>query len=260
MTRVSLLPRLKSLGVEAILNEAGDKDPQSVRSLDYLEDNSGLLSFAASGGSRHAQAAVAISRQLLDLARQCGYPHKSSAEGRARFDRLAAIALAMEPALMTGEALRDDVWAFLTTVVAPDVVAWRFPDRAVHRYAGGVRNAFQRLWVRGTILDRGEKHPERWGLIESLTEDALVQIFERASLSGNERLARAIAELWVETAGDIGRGAMEAVMRKATKLIRIRNEIIDLAVLPDADLLEEVRHCFRRAVIYSREEEKLRAG
>lgn len=189
-----------------------------------------------------------------DLAR------KHAVEARGQFDRVAAIALALEPALRTGEALRDDVWAFLTAVLAPDVVAWRFPDRAAHRYAGGVRNAFQRLWARGTVLDRGEGHADRWGLVEALSEDAMVQIFERASLAGNERLARAIAELWVETAADVGRGAMESVMRRATKLVRIRNEIIDLAILPDANLLEEVRGCFRRAVRFAPEEEQLKAG
>jgi hypothetical protein len=260
MSRVSLLPRLKAYGVDAILGAADDRAGGLERRIEFLEENSALVSFGASGGSRDADAAVAVTRQLRELARQCGYPERVPSESRARFDQLAAIALAQEPVLKTGEALRDDVWAFLAAVVAPDVVAWRFPDRASHRYAGGVRNAFQRLWARGTVLDRGEEHPERWGLVEALSEDAMVQIFERASLSGNERLARAIAELWVETAREIGRGSMEAVMRRATKLVRIRNEVIDLSVLPDPELREEVRSCFRRALSFSVESAQLRAG
>ena len=102
--------------------------------------------------------------------------------------------------------------------------------------------------MRGQILDRGEEHPERWMLVETLSEDALVQIFERASIAANAPLARAIAEVWTETAGEIGRGGMEDVMRRSMKLIRLRNEIVDLCALSESDLAAEVKAVFRTAV------------
>lgn len=176
-----------------------------------------------------------------------GYPDKTSSEARSQFDKRLAVYLAQEVQLRSGEALRDDVWAFLTVFMAPDIVSWRFPERPVHRFAGGVRNAFQRLWMRGVVLDRGVNHEDRWGLVEELSEDAMVQIFERASLSRNAPLARAIAEEWCRTAKRLGRGAMEGVMRRATKLIRIRNEIIDLSFLAHEELEAEVHRCFERA-------------
>lgn len=260
MSRVSLLPRLKAPGVDTLLKGTGEAGPDRVRVLDVLQENSALVSFGASGGTKNAQVAAEIARGLETLARECGYPQRGNSEQRARFDRLAAVRLAQEEALMSGEALRDDVWAFLTTAMAPDLVAWRFPERPLHRFAGGVRNAFQRLWVRGTVLDRGETHPDRWRLVEELTEDAMVQIFERASLSGNDRIARTIAEEWVHTADDIGRAPMEAVMRRATKLIRLRNEIIDLSFLPDPDLTSEIRTCFSRAITFHVAAEGRQAG
>ena len=72
-----------------------------------------------------------------------------------------------------------------------------FLDLSPKRFTGGVRNAFQRLWMRGSTLDRGEDRPDRWGLVRALSEDAMVQIFERASISSDARLARAVAEAWV---------------------------------------------------------------
>ena len=248
MTRVSLLPRLKSAGVDVLLEEAGTNSPETQLALDLLDENSALVSFSPSGGSKDPDAAVRISRLLREVAVTSGFPDRSSSENRAEFDKNAAIALAQCPELHSGEALRDDVWAFITTVLAPDVVAWRFPKPAPHRFAGGVRNAFQRLWMRGSVLDRGPESFDRWLLVNSLSEDAMVQVFERASLSGNQRLARAIAEEWVKTAGRIGRSPMEGVMRRASKLIRLRNEIIDLAFLPDSNLADEIQACFEQSV------------
>ncbi len=46
------------------------------------------------------------------------------------------------------------------------------------------------------------------------------------------------------TAEIVGRGAMEGIMRRATKIIRLRNEIIDLASLPVAELEAAVFQAF----------------
>ncbi len=248
MTRVSLLPRLKSAGVDVLLEEAGAHSRETRRALNLLDENSALVSFSPSGGAKDPDAAVRISQVIREVAENCGFPNQSSIEQRADFDRKAAIALAQCPELQSGEALRDDVWAYMTTVLAPDVVAWRFPKPASHRFAGGVRNTFQRLWMRGRVLDRGPENPERWHLLKSLSEDAMVQIFERASLSTNRHLAQAIAEEWVLTAEEIGRGPMESVMRRASKLVRLRNEIIDLAFLHKSNLAAEVKACFEQSV------------
>jgi hypothetical protein len=137
--------------------------------------------------------------------------------------------------LGSGEALRDDVWAFVAVVLAPDVVNWRF-GRARERYLGGIRNAFQRVWMRASVLDRGTGHQDRWGLLEQLTEDALVQITERPSIGADPVLARALAEAWVRAAARHGRNRMEPVMRLATLRLRIRNEIQALPLVSRDEL------------------------
>ena len=139
--------------------------------------------------------------------------------------------------------LGDDVWTFVATSLAPDIVHWRF-GTARERYLGGVRNTFQRLWMRGRVLDRGADHHERWQLLEKLTEDALVQITERPSLGGDPVLARAIAEAWLRASLRYGGGAMEPIMRRAALRVRIRNEIRSLADLPSERLTGVLNEAF----------------
>ena len=173
----------------------------------------------------------ALRTRILEIARRNGFGSTGGRGGFARFDAEMAGTLNEDPLFTSGEALRDDVWAFVALSLAPDIVHWRFGS-ARERYLGGIRNTFQRLWMRGRALDRGAGHPQRWYLLEELTEDALVQITERPSLGGDPVLAKAIAEIWIRASRHHGKGAMEPIMRRAALQIRIRNEIRSLADLP----------------------------
>lgn len=237
---VLLLPRLTSLGVLKILEDLGSKPVTPADAKAIVNDGASMLSFAASGGNRSELLAEMLGDALREVAARSGFPDNTSQVARSKFDHEAAIYLGSHPDLDTGESLRDDTWSYLATVVAPDVVSWRFPNPAPHRFEGGVRNAFQRLWFRGAVLDRGAHHEDRWGLVRALSEDAAVQIFERASIGGNRRLAIALAEGWVRMAAKIGRGKMEDVMRRMIKLIRLRNEIVDLSGLSEEELASTV--------------------
>lgn len=248
--RVSLLPRLKSHGVVTILETLKSEAALPLNSSDRLREYASLKTSAPTGGSRADAVSLQIVADLRDIAIKAGFPASSTQASRAQFDQDAAIYLGQLETLQTGEALRDDVWAFMTTVLAPDIVGWRFNDKSherLARFAGGVRNSFQRLWVRGTILDRGDGHPQRWELLRQLTEDALVQIFERASIGGNPPFAKAIAEGWLSTASRIGRGPMENIMRSATKVLRVKNQIIDLGYLTPKELEQLVSNAFDTA-------------
>lgn len=246
---VNLFPRLDSLAVH-----------QCLESLDELINNAGLplteermpasTSRTAIGG---AQVSIACLRELRDLlvglARQCGFPERGSAADRAQFDRLATIALADFEALRSGEADRDEVWAFIATVLAPDVAAWRFVNRSAERFQGGIRNTFQRLWVRAWSLDLGrDAGVDRWKLVEALTEDAMVALTERTAIASDRELSQAIARAWIATADKVGRARMEDIMRKAIISIRIRNEIQFLSALSREDLFNYVSDVFNQSV------------
>ena len=248
MTAVSLFPRLDPLAVEQCMSKIDELIADSSRPLvdDRLPAGTG---WTAIGGAQIALTELGELRKLLlEAAHACSFPERGSVADRAKFDALATAVLADFAPLDSGESDRDDVWAFLTTVLAPDLVAWRFVNRSPDRYMGGVRNAFQRLWMRANALDRGADAGEgRWELVERLTEDALVQITERPSVGADHRLSRAIAEAWIRTAESIGASRMEDVMRKAIIDLRIRNEIQMLAALADELLLAHVERIFARA-------------
>lgn len=258
MTRVRLLPRLNDLGVSSLLDTIRKSAavPAARSASAAIKENSAFVSYAPSGGSVNEHLVSEISETVRTIAQSRGFPDSTERAARAAFDTEVAMWLGAQPDLASGEALRDDVWAFLTLAVLPDVVTWRFPDRNAARFEGGVRNALQRLWIRGATLDLGEHHPSRWRLLEALTEDAMVQIFERASIASDARLARAIAEAWISTGERVGRGNMEAVMRLATKYLRIRNEIVDLAFLGNAELDREVRTAFFKVVMMGKDDQE----
>ncbi|AMJ59013.1 hypothetical protein [Bosea sp. PAMC 26642] len=165
---------------------------------------------------------------------------------RSAFDVSCALHLAQLPVLQSGEAHRSDVWAFLATYLLRPITLWRY-GTSPERYHGGVRNTFQRLWMRGTTLDRGEGHPARWGLVEGLTEDAFVAILERPTVAADRRLALALAEGWLAASTWYGQAAMQPVMRSAIIRIRMRNEIFALAELTPDQLKATVGAVFMEA-------------
>lgn len=235
---ILLLPRLPAPACERLVKEFLERGPERWAGFDPTNLPE-TVRFAATGGSRaEGQHLADLRSGLEELARRRGFGQPVDRHALAAFDADAGSWLAQSDLFSTGEALRDDVWSFVTAVVAPDIVHWRFGP-AIERYTGGVRNTFQRLWMRGRALDRGPGHPARWALLTELTEDALVQITERPSIGGDPVLSLAVAEAWLRAARINGRARMEDIMRKAVLNVRIRNEIRSLSDLP-ADALSAV--------------------
>lgn len=246
--RVDLLPRLEALEAERLVA----LHPASpLRNLGLAIEGTfpEKVSFGSSGGHP-----VAIDRlrelqtSVIELAKDCGYPGKSLSAQRAKFDEAGAILLASLSWIQAGEGLRDDVWTFLSTLLLPEVVLWRFGNSS-ERFLGGVRNTLQRLWIRGTLFDRGEGSANRWHLLRSLTEDAMVQITERPAIAGEKRLALATAEAWDRACGRYPKGSMEGIMRKAIIGVRLRNELIMFSHLADERLSAALDREFDRAAL-----------
>ncbi|MEQ8372599.1 MAG: hypothetical protein RID22_05830 [Roseibium aggregatum] len=238
-----LLPRLPGPASDTILRRFLERGPDQWSGFDP-HDLPEAARFAATGGTRITAGQLSDLREGLEsLAVEHGFGVTSSRQALSQFDARTAAWLAMAEILNSGEALRDDVWNFIGTVLAPDIVHWRFGG-AIERYVGGVRNTYQRLWMRGRALDRGAQHPGRWQLLDELTEDALVQITERPSIGGDPILALAIGEAWMRASQYHGKTAMEPIMRRAVLRIRIRNEIRNLTELSERELIELLDDAF----------------
>ncbi len=228
---VVLLPRLPGPAAESLIDRFLADGPNDWTGFDP-DDLPQAVRFAATGGSRAGRRdLVRLREAVLGTARANGFGTDNNGDSHAGFDAELGALLGEMPLLSSGEALRDDLWTFVGVSLAPDVVHWRF-GTSRERYLGGVRNTFQRMWLRARALDRGEQHPKRWQLLEELTEDALVQITERPSIGADPVLAGAVAETWLRAGIHHGKSAMEPIMRRAVLRVRIWNEIRSLADLP----------------------------
>ncbi|EJM85116.1 hypothetical protein PMI34_04367 [Pseudomonas sp. GM74] len=232
---ITLLPRLPAPAAERLLEIYLHNGPRQWSGFNANELPEAVR-FTPTGGSpissKHLEE---IRMGILHIAKNNGYDRKGTRAELSNFDAQAAAWLADQSVLASGEALRDDVWAFIAIVAAPDIANWRFGD-SPERYLGGVRNTFQRLWMRGKLFDRGQASFDRWGLLEKLSEDAFVQITERPSLGGNPVLALGIAEAWVRASLHHGKGSMESLTRRAMLQIRVKNEVRCLDELPAENL------------------------
>jgi hypothetical protein len=238
---VIMLPRLGASAVERLLNVP---PPVGGDVLDNLPDE---ITYGAVGGARLSTIELRTLRDGVEsVARACGYPESNTAAARSAFDAACAAHLAQLAVLRSGEAHRADVWAFISACLLRDITIWRF-GMSPSRHHGGIRNTFQRLWIRGTTLDRGKDHPERWGLVDALTEDAFVALLERPGVSADRRLALAIAEGWVASSAKNGQAAMEPIMRAAIVRARVRNEIVALADLAPSQLAATIHSVFADA-------------
>lgn len=244
MSRVYLLPRIKKFNV--------DKQIENMRETGFspryahLRDDPAVY-YASSGGSLDDARIESLVDRIREEARRQGFPASAGRPALAAFDTKVSILLAQEAWLDSGEALRDDTWAYITTMLLPDVVAWRFPGRNPERFHGGIRNTLQRLWIRSVVLDRGSEADNRWELVERLGEDALVQIFERSGLSNNPSLAHQFAEGYLSWLDNVGKARIEGIMRDAMKVLLLRNKILDLSFQDDDILHQEVWQAFRTA-------------
>jgi hypothetical protein len=239
------LPRLRSLGVITLLTSEDGLDGPSWQDRDASVAR--WTSWGALGARRATETELQdIRDRVLTVARHFGFPDPLPRNDRGQFDAAAAVILAEPGLIPEEEGLRDDVWSWITTVLLPDVTVWRF-SRAEARFRGGVRNTFQRLWMRGAALDRGDGE-RRWTLLEALPEDAQVQIFERPGLSGSLRVARAIAEGWARAHATAGGRNLEDVTRRAILGLRASSQVLSLDALDDARLDQEVDRHFGAAL------------
>lgn len=220
-----LFPRLRSADGRRILADIATADLKTLEQRSAT--NHDAVFHAPTGGSPVTEAALALLRQRLhEIACNAGYP-EDSARSRSTFDEQVAIHLPSLWPGITGDALRADSWSFVAVVLVPHLVKWRFPKANDRRYCGSlVRNAIGRLWLTGMLLDRGEGQANRWQLVSEATEDFLLQLIERPSVSAYPALALEIAEEWYCWKQRLTSSKLEELNRLALIRLRMRAALI----------------------------------
>jgi len=211
--------------------------------------------YTPTGGSRAVKAALTgLRSDLLQLAATTGYPGTSNQQQVAAFDTEAAIVLAQQMAMAPAEAAKGGVWEFMSCILLPDIVRWRFGgmghETSIERFVSGRRNTYQRLWWRAYHLSsrtsRGRQLSE---LLRLLGEDELVQLMERPSLAGIEGLPSAIASGFLTASAQHPNLTRRQLIREAQKRFLRLSSFLSFESLTSEDVSGHVESVFAQVVI-----------
>lgn len=154
------------------------------------------------------------------------------------------------------EASHQGVWRFISCILLPDIVRWRFPGSTgittKERFLGGnrgLRNTFGRVWWRAYTLKQPDL-PNPYLFLYLLGEDELVQIMERPNLSASPFLARQVCKSFLETLSQYPQISRSDLLRDTMKRLRRLLPIIAFDALDSGTLCILMNEIFRDAVNY----------
>lgn len=256
---MNLLPQLPSLKAKVILEDIASES--NCEALDPKGDFKveGIRYVPTGGQIINDESLNKLRKNILEKAEEYGFPltYPKSFLG---FEFEVAKILSKWPYLWideepSGESFRNEFWSYLSIILMPDIVSWRwgFPSEGEPtkswsvRFLGGGRNAFQRIFRRILSLDRGPSHQDRYGLIRELKEDDFSNILERTSLGSNSRIAIPLAEEYLsmrQRRKDMKASDQLKIYREATKDLRSYGVVQSLDVIKLDDLKKLISDVF----------------
>lgn len=247
-----LFPKIHRAYAEKLIEERSKLD---IAQLLKLSDVTHYLAFySPTGGNRiPSDILVKLQKSIRKCAEDYGYPQPVSDEISRKFDIRCGIICFEEMHLHPSEASDIEVWAFMTCILLPDVVRWRFPGdaTAAERFIGSDRglrrNTFGRLWWRSYLL----KQPhlmDPYYFISSLYEDDLVQITERNSIAASPTLMAQFCLEFLNAVKNYPNIPRRTLIREATKRVRRLISIINFDAIDDTALPTSITQIFAKTV------------
>lgn len=230
-------------------------EERAIMPLDELSEVSGVshhsIVYSPTGGNRVEQRHLeSLQASVRDAAGRAGYPHPPNEKKKREFDASSGELLHTSMNISPAEAAQAGVWDFMSCVMLPEIVRWRFPGAesgtSLERFLGGVRNTFQRVWWRACIL-RIPDGDRPYELLRQMGEDEVVQIMERPNLAGSPRLARQVSMTFlhiVKTRRDADRMRL---MREAQKRLMRLSPFISFDAIDEQILREILEQVFQDA-------------
>jgi hypothetical protein len=246
-----LYPRLPITAAHTLIAERAGVQPIDlvIKTESYHKE----MQYAPTGGNRVPDSHLQyLQSEIRVSAKRFGYPFHSVTAKAEGFDRECAEILLETMDLDPAEAAHIEMWAFLTTVLLPDVVRWRFSGEitSTDRFLGGDRglrrNTFGRLWWRAYLL-RLDVPRDAYHLLHSLNEDELVQITERPSIAAYRPLAQTIARSHIHARLYHPHLPRRAIMREGIKRIRRRMSLLSYELMTHAEMQHDVNCAFEAA-------------
>ncbi|GAB4523336.1 MAG: hypothetical protein OHK0046_36890 [Anaerolineae bacterium] len=244
-------PRLKRATANKLAQELG-LQPISELQTEYEGNNRSVI--YATTGSR---VQISELRQIQIKVRECasayGYPSPDNVTDAAygEFDARCAELLHQSMRLFPAEAAYIEMWAFITCVLLPDIVRWRFygvttaQERFIGFNRGLRRNALGRLWWRAYLLCQPAQS-EPYQLLYKLGEDELVQITERANIAKNPILVGIIAQVFLNTLSTYPELPRRDLMREAVKRILRLISLISFEALDEVTVTAIIEKTFNQ--------------
>ena len=181
-----LLPRLDRGEVDLVAAQLNHDFADPENGLDLVGQLELRPHWNLSGGSEMSDTdRNDLSGELEIIARKHGYPAYPDTASQQAFDRAACRLLEHWDIFRKagGDTKRAACWAGLTCLDVPHIAIWRHSSKGKgisrDRLHGGPRNFLRRLWLRNSALlldDLDGRDP--WGLVDEMSEDAVVQIIE----------------------------------------------------------------------------------
>ena len=243
---MNLWPHLPLLRAKAIAADFNGQTLEALQSEDYWRSPESRR-FAPTGGLPVANSTLqSLRTQLDDAAVAAGYPHSTDRTSFNRFDNASQRVL-MDFPLPFGEAIRSEMWAWITVALVPHLVVWRWQAGGAvnhERFAGPlVRNSMGRLWYQAAQLDvPGLSSEERLRLLATMGEDQRAALFERPSLAANRLICHAVATAWASI--PVG-SRKELLFREAMKVLVVQGAIQRFDSLRRESLHHAVQAVFR---------------
>jgi hypothetical protein len=238
-----LMPRLTRPDALAVVDELGQRPIVEIAAKLPLTDPPFV--YSELGGMPVDRAELAsLRRSVVELATEHGYPEarRRGVEFDARCGRLLHETLG----ITAHEAAQDEVWCGLTVGHLLDVAVWRWDRITDARRVNGDanRDTFRRLWWRVEIFGGAVSAG-----IGPLLEDEYVAIMERPFVTGNPRVARAIAASFLRHAGG-SRGEVQRtlLLRETMKLLTRLTPFVAFDVLTDEQLARSLDQQFDHAL------------
>jgi hypothetical protein len=248
---VYLYPRLPMRIAQELAEDRANRSPAELRSPNGELDHPAVW-YAPTGGNRVDEKTL---REIQHLVRDCAdrleYPAPVDDLQRHRFDAECAVILYENMGIGPAEAAQLGVWAFMTCIMLPDIVRWRFPGEAektpIERFIGSARglrrNTFGRLWWRAYLLCLPDAE-KPYELLSRLSEDDLVQITERPSLAGSSALVRQVCISFLQTVELDSQMPRRELIRDAVKRVRRLLPMISFDMLDRSQLQDMIDEIF----------------
>lgn len=179
-----------------------------------------------------------LQADLRMCAEEYGYPELADEHSTRSFDTACGQLLHQTMKLHPSEASHLEMWAFLTCVLLPDVVRWRFPGGATteERFIGSDRglrrNTFGRLWWRAYLLHQPDSE-NPYEFFNLLYEDDLVQITERNSIAASQTLITVFIKVFAAAVTKYEEIPRRDLMRETIKRVRRLLSFVAFDLLDD---------------------------